>query len=68
MIPVATQPGTDTTADQNTMIAAILADAGSPAEAVEIHRLIHRAVQPRYRAEQEREQVSKSPAWASGIT
>ena len=68
VIPVAIQPGTDTTADQNTMIAAILADAGSPDDAVQIHRLTHRAVQPRYRAEQDTDQVSKSPAWASGIT
>ena len=51
VIPVATQPGTDTTADQNTMIAAVLAAAGSPAEAVQIHRLIHATVQPHYRAD-----------------
>lgn len=64
VIPVATQPGTDTTAYQNTMLAAILAAADTPAEAVQIHRLVHTAVQPHYRAgqghQERREDVSKS--------
>ena len=49
VIPVATQPGTDTTSYQHTMMAAVLAAADSPAEAVQIHRRVHAVVQPHYR-------------------
>jgi len=61
VIPVATQPGTETTADQNTIIAAVLGAADSPAEAVQIHRRVHAVVQPHYREDAAVERLSTVP-------
>lgn len=48
VIPIATRAGTSTAADRHTLVAAVLAEAGSAAEAVRIHRLVCNTITPSY--------------------